>query len=135
MPLVIPPFMTRSHSRVGFRYGSVMARVPRLESRPKQNRASTCPRPALRSEAQTLAVLRRRGDPLAGGAAILLVFGGALPDRFEGPNHGVAPGGTVALQLAGPLSGGGLAAEPFEGQRRVLPPPLGARAGRRAPDP
>src|SRR5258705_3554663 len=120
MPLVIPPFMTRSHSRVGFRYGSVMARVPRLESRPKQNRASTCPRPALRSEAQTLAVLRRRGDPLAGGAAILLVLWGALPHRLEGPRHGVAHGGAAAAPLAGPLREGGQRGLALAGPRPQL---------------
>src|SRR5437867_9194454 len=96
MPLVIPPFMTRSHSRVGFRYRSVMARVPRLESRPKQNRASRCARPALRSEAQTLAVPRATGGPASGAPATLLVLGGALPYRIEGPSHGIAHGGTLA---------------------------------------
>src|SRR6266850_5032195 len=134
MPLVIPPFMTRSHSRVGFRYGSVMARVPRLESRPKQNRASRCPRPALRSEAQTLAIPGRRGDPLAGAAATLLLLGGALPHRLEGPSHGVAHGGTLALQLAGQYGEGGRRAEPCEAQRRVLPSLLSAGPRRRSRD-
>src|SRR5258705_5228358 len=66
------------------------------------------------------------GDPLAGAAATLLVLGGALPYRLEGPSHGVAHGGTLALQLAGQYGEGGRRAEPCEGQRRVLPTLLSA---------
>src|SRR5207249_3428262 len=85
MPLVIPPFMTRSHSRVGFRYRSVMARVPRLESRPKQNRASRCARPALRSEAQTLAVPRATGGPACGCSGNPIGSWGSPSVPYRGP--------------------------------------------------